>query len=108
MTYDSPKQIRNRQQAAENRTPRRTRQAQTVKTTKTLADPDWNSACDFHVERIQHEISMGRSDSAGRHAEALAHCAVTRMAFAIMASERPGLDEAMKRAKARLYDVEVE
>jgi hypothetical protein len=99
MTYESPKQIRRRQQQAENKAsrPRRTR------TTKTFADAEWRGACEFHVGRIQEQINAGHADAAGRHAEALAHMAATRRAFEIMTSERPGFYEALRRAKVELY-----
>ncbi len=99
MPYDSPKQIRRRQQRQTD-APRRTKR---MRATKTFTDQDWRDACAFHIERIQHQISMGHAEDAGRHAEALAHMAATRRAFEIMATERPGFYEALNRAKAELY-----
>ena len=67
--YDSPKQIRRRQQRAENKPARR------YTKTKTDFNQDWNATCDFHVGRIRAHIKIGYAESAYRHAEALAHMA---------------------------------
>lgn len=100
MTYDSPKQIRRRQQRQNDAPHKRTRQP---RKTKIFSDQVWQSACDFHIGRIQEQINAGHAESAGRHAEALVHMAATRRAFEIMTTERLRFYEALNRAKTELY-----
>lgn len=115
-TYDSPKTLRRRQRATEGKAAKR-RAKRAPQAPKTFTDPDWLSACDFHVGRIQEEIAHGRAESASRHAEAIVHCAVTRKAMEMMANlnlrtanartKEATFWAAMDAAKEELFDGEV-
>jgi len=104
MRYESPKTLRNRQQRQNDAPKKRTaRQPQPL---KTFADADWKRTCEYHVKRIFQEILYERAETAGRHAEALAHMAVMRRALQIARLERKDYYAALDAAKAELYDVE--
>lgn len=104
MAYESPKQIRRRQQRAEDKPARRTRQPRTI---KTFNDYEWVIVCEFHVGRIQEQINAGHAESAGRHAQFLAHAAVYRRAQQIMRDQHCGYVKAERAAKLELYNCEI-
>jgi hypothetical protein len=101
--YESPKQIRRRQQTRNEAPRRRERQPRAL---KTLTDTKWNAACEFHIGRILAQAEAGHCEAAGRHAEALVHMAVTRRALEIMRKERRDYYSAMDTAKEELYNCE--
>lgn len=80
MTYDSPKQIRNRQQRANDKAARR-RQPRTI---KVMTDELWAKCCDFHLAGIRANAEVGLHENAGRHARAIVTIAVQRRATELM------------------------
>jgi hypothetical protein len=82
MPYDSPKAIRRRQQAAENKAARR-RSRQPIGFTYST-DKEWDLTCDTHIGYLCAYAEEGQCDSAGRHARHLVHMAVIRRAHMIM------------------------
>jgi hypothetical protein len=78
MTYDSPKQIRRRQQRADAIRPKR-RQADR---TKVMTDEQWDRLCREHLACI-HELASF-PEAAARHASFLVTAAVQRRASVIM------------------------
>lgn len=104
MTYDSPKQIRNRQQAADK--PRRTRQPREI---KVMTDERWSAVCDFHIAYLRDRLEAGNADSAARHARALVTMAVQRRATELMSTfALISVWKAMDVARHQLLNVEVE
>ena len=81
MTYDSPKRIRDRQNAANDKAtrPRRTRQPIAIPT-----DTEWADACEAYVSVMNERIEAGRAEAAGRLAQHLAHAAIEFQARRIM------------------------
>lgn len=103
MTYDSPKQIRRRQQAAENKVSRR-RQAQPV---KVMTDEQWNHACDAMLFRLDSLTWQRQADSAGRCGQALVHMAIQRRACELMRDFGPlSVLGAMAQARIQLLGEE--
>jgi hypothetical protein len=77
MAYDSPTQIRRRQNAADNRAGKRTRKASPI---KILTESEWSAKCDEHISAINNPIS---TDNAAARARALVHMAIERRASEI-------------------------
>jgi dihydroorotase-like cyclic amidohydrolase len=72
MPYDSPKQIRRRQQEAEKpRTALRPRRR-----IPAISEADWNRKCDYHVNGILTKGAAGYHEMAAAHAEALVFMAI--------------------------------
>lgn len=101
MTYDSPTQLRRRQQAAENKAPRKRRQ----QAIKISSEAEWAGKCDFHIEQIHANSDW--ADMAGTHARALVHMAIQRRAYQIMADYGRAYWKAMEMAKHELLNGEV-
>jgi hypothetical protein len=102
MTYASPKTIRARQTAAENKvTGKRTRKASHV---KVLTDAEWQAKCDFHIEAIKNPIS---ADNAGAHARALVHMAIERRAGEIQRDRHCTREDAILIAQQELLNSEI-
>jgi hypothetical protein len=76
MPYDSPKQIRRRQQ---ERQPRRTRKPAPI---RVASREEWDRACDFHLDQIR--TNSNYPETAGRHARALVTMAIYRRAAEVM------------------------
>jgi hypothetical protein len=80
MTYDSPKQIRRRQQAAENKVNRPRRQ----QTIKVSTEEAWGRNCDFHLKQIEGHGRADRQDAVVRHVQAMVQGAIYRRACQMM------------------------
>lgn len=102
MTYDSPKQIRRRQQAR-NDAPRRTRQPREI---KVMTDESWDRFCDFHLFSLNAQIWQRNPNAAGRHAQALVNMAIQRKACQLMRDCELSVWEAMKAARVELFGKE--
>ncbi len=103
MKYDSPKQIRNRQQAAE-----KTRRARQAKPINVMTDEQWESFCNFHLSNLHRRANEECADAAGRHARALVTMAVQRRATELMRTfALISVWKAMDVARHELLNVEV-
>lgn len=107
MTYSSPKTLRRRQQAAENKPARKPRRAQVV---KPMTDAQWSATCDGHIACIREWQDKGGAifaNTAGRHARTLVHMAIQRRAYQIMADFGRAYWKAMDIARHELLNGEV-
>ena len=99
MKYDSPKQIRRRQEQAEDK-PARRRQSRKI---AVFTDRYWDQTCNYHLQGIHN----GTPDVAGRHARALVTMAAQRRALQIMRDKRIlAFWTAMDMARNELLNVE--
>lgn len=101
MPYDSPKTLRRRQHAAENRVTGKRRAA----APKILTSEEWGATCDFHIGAI-HEKSI-YPDSVAAHAGALVHMAIERRAGEIQRDFHRAYLDAMAMAETELLGTEV-
>ena len=79
MTYDSPKTLRRRQQAAEK--PRQAKQPQTI---RVQTDQEWGAACEAMLFRVNAQMWQRHAEAAGRCGQALVHMAIQRRACQLM------------------------
>jgi hypothetical protein len=102
MAYDSPTQIRRRQEARNSATPKRARRASAI---KVPTDAEWVAKCDFHIEQI-HSKSI-YPDSVCAHARALVHMAIERRAAEIQQQLGRAYWKAILVARHELLNPEV-
>ena len=102
MTYESPKQIRNRQNAANDKATRRRAQRQWEQ--RVLTDEEWAMTCFAHIAFLR--ACEKYPDSAGRHARFLVTAAVERRAFQIMRDFGRARWKAMNMARHELLGKE--
>jgi hypothetical protein len=98
--YDSPKQIRRRQQARNDAPRKRTRKPSPIKVS---SQEEWDRTCDFSLTCLHTQAEQGHADAAGRHAQAIVHMAVYRRALQIMRDDHRSYFGAMKDAMRELY-----
>lgn len=106
MKYDSPKQIRRRQNAANDKAARISRPIKY----KLISDEEWETTCAYHLNAIQEKSNKGDAfwaDVAGRHARALASLAVCRRALEIQRDFRRAYWKATAMARHELYNCEI-
>lgn len=104
MPYDSPKTLRRRQRAAENRAARPRRQRKTKDEIE--QQRAWESRRDYHASALIEKVEQGYSDAAGRHARALFHGLMQLRATEIMRERGCDYVTAAPHAKDELYNCE--
>lgn len=103
MKYDSPKQIRRRQNAANDKAIRpKRRQADR---TKVMTDEQWDRLCREHATYVRERERF--PESAARHARFLVTAAVQRRASVIMRDfDLRDLWTALRMAREEIYNCE--
>lgn len=106
MPYDSPKQIRNRQNQRNNAWGAARRRSAQPHTITIVTDEEWERRRDAHIERIHECDAAGQCDAAGRHAQYIVHETTHRRALEIMRDFGRAYWKAMAMARHELYNCE--
>ena len=106
MTYDSPKQIRDRQNQRNNAWGGARRRSAQPRTPTVITDEEWGRRRAYHILRIHVDGDAGHCDAVVRHAQALVHMAIQRRALEVMRAERRDYWTAMDTARIELLGKE--
>jgi hypothetical protein len=98
--YDSPKQLRRRQQEADRAHGMSLSHQRRI---PTISDAQWNATCNYHIEQILVCGALGYHASAAAQAQAIVHKAVQRRAYEIMREYGRAYGKAMQMARAEMF-----
>jgi hypothetical protein len=96
--YDSPKQLRRRQQEADRAHGMSLSRQRRI---PVISDAMWAATCDHHVGQIYANADDSRTVHA--HARALVHMALQRRAYELMRQYGRAYWKAMQMARAEMY-----